>query len=52
MFYTYSYQKKSSQTILIPIIPIDIDITKERKTTKKMDMLTRVQNPTRCSSCN
>lgn len=49
MFYTYSYQKKS-QTILIPIIPIDI--TKERKTTKKMDMLTRVQNPTRCSSCN
>lgn len=49
MFYTYSYQKKT-QTILIPIIPIDI--TKERKTIKKMDMLTRVQNPTRCSSCN
>ena len=51
MFYTYSLYKKKTQPI--SIIPIPIIQEKERKTiVKKMDIITRVQNPTRCSSCN
>ena len=50
MFYTYSLYKKKTQPISIIPIPIIQEI--ERKTIKKMDIITRVQHPTRCSSCN